>query len=273
MRISDIQKKEFIEGKVPIHKGGHLFYRDSARSGPAVIFLHPHTGNVMSWAAQWQAIIDAGMRPIAYSRRAYAKSDFGDLGEATEFGTYAGDLLYLIDHLKIQTAYIVGVAAGAGVGLDAVLSMPERITAAVLSSGFMGLTTPKMLAQIKEQQPADFDKLPHHVKELSSNFLNEHPDKVKSWKACIDLNPNIPMPRQKFLTKATASKLAEIKLPLLLMTGSKDLFLPPQVLLQAAKAIPNAQTQIINGAAHAPHIETPKIFNDYVLSFIKKAGT
>ena len=55
--------------------GTRLEYWDTGGTGEAVVLLHPATGSARIWTYQQPALVNAGYRVIAYSRRGYGKSD------------------------------------------------------------------------------------------------------------------------------------------------------------------------------------------------------
>src|SRR5262245_858639 len=78
--------------------GSRLWYWDTGGSGQPVILLHAGTHSAAGWVYQQPALVQAGYRAIAYSRRGYYRSDSGDAGSP---GIGAEDLHCLVRHLKL----------------------------------------------------------------------------------------------------------------------------------------------------------------------------
>lgn len=269
MIIHDQKDCDFTDGLAPTSDGAALYYRDAGGTQPVVIFLHPHTGNALSWSAQWDAFITGGYRPVAYSRRAYGNSR---MNPAQDQGTYGGDLIELMDYLSIRQASLVGVAAGGIAALDAMLMAPARFDAAFISSSLLGLERTEIGKQIAASRVAGFASLSHAEQELSPAFRAQSIDAVATWNATLPLGqPAGTLPRQPNYTQLTPQIIAGITTPIFLAAGDKDLFLPEPAFNTLAQAVGPVPTHIFAGAAHAPHIECPQVFNSAALAFLDKA--
>src|SRR5579864_8403216 len=99
--------------------GVKLWFIDSGGAGEPVILLHPNTGTSETWEPQIAALSHAGYRAIAFDRRGFGKS-FADKTPAagTQPASIAGDLDGLVDHLKLDTFHLLGVAGGGFIAMD-----------------------------------------------------------------------------------------------------------------------------------------------------------
>ena len=129
-----------IEGIAEL-PGIRLAYSDTGGDGAVVVLLHPNTGSLAVWAYQRPALMAAGFRVIAYSRRGHLGSDPGP-EEAP--GTGSGDLLALLDHLGLDRVHLMGTAAGAIVALDFALCYASRTLSATLACTILGITDPAL---------------------------------------------------------------------------------------------------------------------------------
>jgi pimeloyl-ACP methyl ester carboxylesterase len=132
--------------------------------GPAVLFCHGFPLIGSTWRAQMEAVANAGYRAIAPDLRGFGESDAPeDSGAYTPFHTVA-DMLALLDHLKIDTAVVVGQDAGGEVAWSAALLRPDRFRAvfgiypsvAGYSVGFLQPGAPDMFDQLREAGHTDF---------------------------------------------------------------------------------------------------------------------
>ncbi len=259
------------ETHVALDDGGVLLCLDTGGAAEAVVLAHAHTGNALSWGAQMSALAAAGYRAIAYSRRGYYGSSA--LGEGP-VATLADDLAGLLDRLGIARAHLVGVAAGGAVAVDFALSFPERALSASIVSSLMGLEDPDVLARLRHLRADWFRALPDDVKELGQSFRSFDPEGVAEWNRVRALNPLMPPPtdlrflKQAQRSQASCARLAGSGVPLLLMTGAADTYMPPRLLRDVGRRVPQAHLHVIEEAAHAPHVETPHDFNRIVIDFI-----
>jgi pimeloyl-ACP methyl ester carboxylesterase len=97
--------------------------------GPAVLFCHGFPDTAYTWRRQMKAVAAAGYRAIAPDMRGYGRSTAPeDASQYTPLHT-AGDLVGLLDALKIQSAVLVGHDWGATHSWNAALMRPDRFSA------------------------------------------------------------------------------------------------------------------------------------------------
>src|SRR3989454_1115205 len=81
--------------------------------GPAVVFCHGWPETSYSWRHQLPALAGAGFRALAPDMRGYGRSDAPEPIEAYTLLHIVGDMVGLLDALKIPEAVIVGPDWGA----------------------------------------------------------------------------------------------------------------------------------------------------------------
>jgi hypothetical protein len=97
--------------------------------GPAVLFCHGFPDTSYTWRRQMEAVSSAGYRAIAPDMRGYGRnSATADATLYTPLQT-AGDLIGLLDALKISSAVLVGHDWGATHAWNAALMRPDRFKA------------------------------------------------------------------------------------------------------------------------------------------------
>jgi pimeloyl-ACP methyl ester carboxylesterase len=111
---------------------------------PPVVLCHGWPELAFSWRHQIKALSEAGIRVIAPDQRGYGATDRPEPVEAYDMEHLTGDLVGLLDHLKIDKAIFVGHDWGGFV----VWQMPLRHASRV--AGVVGLNTPHL-----NRAPAD----------------------------------------------------------------------------------------------------------------------
>ena len=97
--------------------------------GPAVLFCHGFPDTSYTWRRQMKAIASAGYRAIAPDMRGYGRSSApADAALYSPLQT-AGDLVGLLDALKVSDAVLVGHDWGATHAWNAALMRPDRFKA------------------------------------------------------------------------------------------------------------------------------------------------
>ncbi|OTP71283.1 alpha/beta fold hydrolase [Caballeronia sordidicola] len=98
-------------------------------AGPAVLFCHGFPDTSYTWRRQMNAIASAGYRAVAPDMRGYGRSSApADASLYTPLHT-TGDLIGLLDALKISSAVLVGHDWGATHAWNAALMRPDRFKA------------------------------------------------------------------------------------------------------------------------------------------------
>jgi epoxide hydrolase A/B len=126
--------------------GIRMGYYDSGPKNdtPPVVLCHGWPEMAFSWRHQIKALSEAGIRVIAPDQRGYGSTDRPEPVEDYDMEHLTGDLVGLLDHLKIDKAIFVGHDWGGFV----VWQMPLRHSGRV--AGVVGVNTPHW-----DRAPAD----------------------------------------------------------------------------------------------------------------------
>src|ERR1700759_3605930 len=85
------------------------FYEAGPTTGrPPVVLCHGWPEIAFSWRHQIKALSEAGIRVIAPDQRGYGATDRPEAVEDYDIEHLTGDLVGLLDHLKIDKAVFVG---------------------------------------------------------------------------------------------------------------------------------------------------------------------
>ena len=107
---------------------------------PPVVLCHGWPELAFSWRHQIKALGEAGIRVIAPDQRGYGATDRPEPVEAYDMEHLTGDLVGLLDHLKIDKAIFVGHDWGAVIGWGVAAVMGELQEAGLLNDGAMTVT-------------------------------------------------------------------------------------------------------------------------------------
>lgn len=259
-------------GVVPVGKG-QIRYWDSGGAGPAVVLLHPYTGNADSWPYQQAALAAAGYRVIAYSRRGHAGSS---PVEPPQVDT--DDLLALLDHLQVARCHLVGVAGGGIVATDFALTHPQRVRSLVIAASIVAIADPDFMRASAALRLPGFAELPPEMQELGPQYRAVDPEGVARWRAVLQANGHpavartLETARPVMRSRLTVQALSAFAQPVLMVSGDADLYAPPALMNRLAQSFPKAQAKVIAGSGHAPHWERPDVFNRLLLEFWRTQG-
>jgi pimeloyl-ACP methyl ester carboxylesterase len=216
--------------------------------------------------------------------RGFGKSDLGVIPIERR-----RDLDRLMQQLDVPRAALLGCSLSGEVMLDFALEHPEKVAALILVSavpgGFelQGDPPAQILEMIGAIQQGDLASASELQNRIWVDGPFRQPEQVNpavrqraaemnrialangTW-GKADVQPANP------LNPPAMQRLAEIRVPTLIIAGQLD---HPEILRAAdvmVAAIPHAEKVIIPDSAHLPNMEQPAEFNRVVLDFLRKQG-
>lgn len=257
----------YQEGVAEVN-GASLYYRDSGGDGIPVILVHPLTGSALVWIYQQPALVQAGYRVIAYSRRGHYGSSPALPNDA---GVPSRDIEALADFLKIDRFAMVASAAGTAIALDFAMDHSDRLHALIVAAGSYLETEDPQYQRMKEHvRVAGFNNMPAAFRELSPSYRAANIEGTKAWEELEHAALTGNCKGTKSANKLNWSTLARIKTPALFIAGGADLAAPPTMMRVFAQHVANADMVVMPDVGHSPYWEQPDDFNAHVLAFLRK---
>lgn len=255
--------------------GHSISYMEAGgRENATVIFIHGFPFNKSSWEPQIAALHES-YHVVAYDVRGHGDSTEG----TSEFSIdlFVEDLIGLMDALKIYRAGVCGLSMGGYIALNAITTHPDRFSALILSDT-------QCIADSEEGKQKRMTAIESIKEKGIDNYADESikklfapashtalPDQVTSVHLMITKTSAYTL-TQTLLALAnrteTCSKLATIKVPVLIMVGSEDVITPPSAAQFMAERIEGAELQIIDHAGHLPNLERTDEFNTTLVTFL-----
>jgi pimeloyl-ACP methyl ester carboxylesterase len=246
-----------------------LYYWDTGGDGQPIVLMHPNSGSALIWGYQQPAFAKAGYRVIAYSRRGYTNSAPIVEGKA---GNAADDLLALVDALGIRKFHMVAAASGGTTAAEFAVVHPDRLYSLTVSSNTLGLRSGEIRKMAQSILPKNWDDIVSpEIQELGPSYRAANPDGVRHWLE-LEHKAWVGSVRGQGRREMTEEKLAQLKVPVLLIAGAADLSTPPSISRLLQSRIPNSELVVAPESGHSVYWEQPEIFNKAVLDFIGKHG-
>lgn len=259
--------------------GARIHY-ERAGEGMPVILLHAGVADSRMWEPQAKAFAKH-FDVIRPDIRGCGQSEL-----PAERWSAVGDLLGLIDELRLKPVHLVGCSIGGGVAIDFALEHAERVSRLVLVAPGVGGTNfgekyPELWTEIEAaDQARDLQALNHAEMRVWLDGPRRPRGYVKQPLRDLFLDMNAPgltsdwsaAPMQS-LEPPAANRLHEIAAPTLVVVGDEDV--PPvfDAVELLMEKIPHARKAVIHDAAHLPNLEHPDEFNRIVLDFLLRAKT
>jgi 2-succinyl-6-hydroxy-2,4-cyclohexadiene-1-carboxylate synthase len=244
-----------------------------------IVFLHGFTGR----AANWEFIFDKlppNFSPIAIDLIGHGETDSPHNLKYYSCTGIVQQLDSIFSQLNLNNFIITGYSMGGRAALAYSIRCPQRVRAAIFESTTPGLED--ITAQ-KERVEIDLllaEKINREGIESFINFwfdtplfrsLIRMPNFLEEKNKRLKNNPigliNILSGFSTGLMKSCWSKLPELKIPVLLITGELDE--KYTMINQAIKLkVHQAQHTIIPACSHNVHLEKPELFTKLVSEFL-----
>lgn len=255
-------------------EGGRLFYRAAGRGRP-VVFVGLGGGvDSRIWQSQMNALSDR-YRVIAYDARGFGRSD----APARPYSN-AADLVQLVRALDLRPACVVGLSAGGGVAIDAVLLEPARFNCLVVVGSVVGGTRFSEAFLARERRNAvPAERADYHG--VADNWIADPYSMptaglaVRAHYRDLRLDPGnlrvygYPESASARVAQPPAvGRLGEIRTPTLVVIGARDHPDIVRISEVLARDIPGARRTIVPDAGHLLPLERPHEVTRMLDSFI-----
>ncbi len=253
---------------------GIRMYYETHGQGEAIVFAHGAGGNHLSW---WQQVphFRQRYRCVTFDHRGFGRT--AEVENGPGGNAYAEDLRALLDHLEVESAYLVAQSMGGGSCMGFTVAYPERVKALVMADTTGTMTDPvldEMRRRFRESQPQPFTL---QGRAYNPALKERRPETAFLYDSVMALNP----PRGEAAGErdlrhvATTEKLAGLRVPVLFIVGENDIIAPPEIIKHASTLIPGARFVQVPVSGHSVYFEEPDAFNRVVSEFfesVERAG-
>jgi pimeloyl-ACP methyl ester carboxylesterase len=175
-----------------------------------------------------------------------------------------------LKHKKINQAVLVGNSLGGHVGLVFTIAHQENVKALVLT-GSSGLYENAFGGSFPKRESYEYIR-----EKVAFTFY----DPATATKELVDevyktVNERSRVIRILALAKSAirhnmAKDLPRITIPVSLIWGMQDKVTPPDVAEEFHELLPNSELNWVDKCGHAPMMERPEIFNEYLDKFLNR---
>jgi len=242
----------------------NLYYEvhGNPSASKAIVFLNGLSQSTLSWILTTPYFKDE-YRIVLLDFIFQGQSDKG--GESRSFDTHAGDVLKVLDELKLNKVILAGLSYGSLVAQHFAVLFPQRLEKLILISTFAHKTPYYDAIELAWWRALEVGGYGLMLDIMLPSVLSEAYFK----------NPLIPIELMKQarqevngekealfkLMQATKDRkdfrkdLQKISTLTLVLQGEKDLLLPPHMALEVANNIKGSVLKILPGAGHTLNLE------------------
>ena len=216
---------------------GLQLYYEIHGSGRPLVLLH---GGLLTIDLNFGPLLGplaAGRQVIAVELQGHGHT--ADTSRPMTIGALAGDVVALLDHLRIDEADLFGFSLGGLVAYAVALGAPARVGKLIVASADAHRPPGR------ESVPLDEDRMPT-------------PADFQAWRDAYQAVAPDPAHFEEFSVKAAAmvhefpgwtDELRSLRAPTLLIFGDRD-FSPLPDVVETFGLLPNAQLAVLPGATH-----------------------
>lgn len=258
---------------------GEIYY-EVLGAGEPIVLIHGNAGDLRHWDRQVGTLAEQ-FRVIRYDVRGFGRSS-----DPVENGTYShfGDVVAVLDHLKISRAHVMGWSMGSGIAFDFALSHPER-TLSVISVGpwIGGYSSEATRAMFRDMGPVRRAAREGGSVAAVSAWMNapffattiQDPEAGDFFRYVASgqsfLPSEIESPRIS-LSPSAYGRIEELEVPLLIVTADHDIPACIETADALGRALPSAVRVTMAETGHLMHIERADEFNSIVMDFLRSVA-
>jgi 2-succinyl-6-hydroxy-2,4-cyclohexadiene-1-carboxylate synthase len=252
-------------------------------SGVPLLVLHGFTGRGSGWGRH-AAVFAREFRVIVVDLPGHGRTETPTDPTRASVERTADDLAAILRRDGLAPAHVLGYSLGARIALRLAVVHPASLRRLVLESPSAGLATE---SERRARRAADVARAVRLERDGIEAFIDEW-EREPVFASQAGLPParaarlraerlrNRPAGLAASLRDAGQGsmeslhdRLARVRAPTLVIAGALD----PVGLARAegiADEIPGARLEVVAGAGHTPHLETPSTFRSLAISFLKE---
>ncbi|MFN8484765.1 MAG: alpha/beta hydrolase [Anaerolineae bacterium] len=260
---------------------GAQMYYEVAGEGMPVVFVHAGVADRRMWDDQFPVFAER-YRAIRFDMRG-----FGDTEPVAAEYANRDDLYALLRFLGVERATLIGCSMGGGTCMDFALEHPDMTAALVMvGSGPAGLDLdvpmPPKFAEIEAaEKNGEWEKFLELETQVWFDGEGRAPGEVNQAARAkmADMNRNAlvlsshAQGQHRPMQPTAAERLSELRLPLLVVYGDRDVPYIQAAAKYMGEHIAGAQVVLMPDTAHLPNMERPDEFNQIVLNFFRNIET
>lgn len=260
---------------------GARYYFHAEGEGEPLVMLHGFTGSSESWS-DYVMTFARRFLLIRIDLLGHGMSDAPASATRYSMEASAEDIAALIGQVTSLPVHLMGYSMGGRLALYLAVTRPELVKSLILESASPGLKTEE---ERRERRERDF-QLARSIEQDGIPSFVQRWERLPLFASQASLSDNLRQKLREQRLRNSAAGLANslrgmgtgiqpslwarlpvLQPPLLLLAGGLDQKFA-ELARQMAREVPRALLQVIPGAGHTVHLESPDPFERTVLQFV-----
>ncbi|MEC7526042.1 MAG: alpha/beta hydrolase [Myxococcota bacterium] len=289
-----MKRLEVEEHRVSSFDDTELAYHEVGEGLP-VLLANGLGGSWRAWTHQLEYFRDR-YRFLSWDYRGLYRSGRPGDADAVDVEDHAEDALRVMDAAGVESTAIFGWSMGVQVALEIFRRAPDRVRSLVLVNGVAGapwttafrsarvgalippaLSVLRALPGLTQAATARFARMPETVTwakrvGLAGQTLDEEVFHQLAG-SFADLDMDLYLHTLERLGEHDARDVLEtLDVPVLVITGDRDLFTPRAAAEQMVRDVRGAELLVVPGGTHYVAVEYPELVNLRVEKFLRERG-
>lgn len=248
----------------------HYRFMPGEAGQPTVVFINSLGTDFRIWEAV-VALLPPRFSILLHDKQGHGLSGLGP--GPRHIGDYAGDVLALLDHLRIDRPVLCGLSVGGIIAQHILIHHPGRAAAAILSNTAAKVGTEESwndrIAAVKTGGIASIAGM------VMERWFSPAFHRTRAAELALYTHMLTRTDADGYTACCAAireadyrSGLSGIGVPVLCIGGTHDGATPPAIVKDTAAAIPGARYVEMENAGHLPCIESPEAYAQAVSGLI-----
>jgi len=247
-------------------------FHPRARRG-TVLLLHGLGSAGETWVGQAPVLRALDLRGLAPDQPGFGRTPWP--GGPVTVARYAAFARAVLDRYRVDAAHVAGISFGGTVALQLALDAPERVRSLTLVNTFAHLRPRTLRQWLYFAWRSLLSRVVGHERQAALVARRvfpkaEHAEfRVFLERTIRQADPQVYRTLLRVLWHFDVrARLAEIRVPTLVVTGAEDTTVPPEVQSDLVRGIPTARQVIIPGGGHAVIADQVEAFNRHWQAFL-----
>jgi 3-oxoadipate enol-lactonase len=253
---------------VPLIRAGEISLDcERTGSGPPLLMIMGMSGTALHWGETFLAALQRDFETITYDHRGVGASSRQE--GPLSIVQLADDAAALLDALEIDAAHVLGISMGGMVAQELALRHPGRVRTLTLGCTYCGgegssLSSPQVIQRLTGAMSSGDRALALRTAwEVNVSPAAAADQKSKARFLAVAERRAVAVPvilaqMQAVLGHDTRARLAQLRVPTLVVHGTEDQMLPATNGPVIASQIPGARLEILDGVGHMFFWEQPE---------------
>lgn len=232
-----------------------IFYATYGKGTTPVILLHGGLGNADHFGFQVPALVEK-YKVIAIDSRGQGRSTLSPKTKLT-YHVMAGDVLAVMDALKLSDAALVGWSDGGAIALDIAINHPKRV------SKLFVFGTNYHVDGSKPRKGPSASTFNRYVVKCKSDYM-----KMSKTPSAYTAMVSSLLPIWRSPGGFTKEQIKSIRMPAVVADGDHDEIIYLDHIREMSMLMPNAKLVVFENTSHFAIWQDPEAFNKALLEFL-----